>query len=199
MEKEIYIRLRSGEKESELSLKQVSEEYQLALMYGVFKFFDLNVDFKEIREVYHRSGKAYKDFFDKVDNIEKSSQVDSSTKVDSKEYAEALRKQNKTTPPEQSSTEHYVTGVKYDNLNRPLYRCRYKCSDCSTERNHYIKPGTRTIRCYGCQKVLVVKPATSFGEPEKGKDPNSYRDSNGNFYIAGEFQADTKTLADKKG
>jgi hypothetical protein len=195
MEKEVYIRLRSGDKESELNLKQVSAEHQLALMDGIFKFFDLDVDFKEISDIYHRSGKAYQEFFNEVDNIEKPIK-DTPKKVDPEEYAASLQKQEAIQ--QQSVPDHFVTGIKYDRLNRPLYKCRYKCSDCATERNHYIKIGTKNIRCYGCQRILKVKPATAFGEPEKEKDPNMYRDSNGNFYIAGNFEPDVKTFADKE-
>lgn len=221
--KEIYIRLRDGEKESELKMNHIEDEHKLSVIDGLFKFFDVEVDFKDLADIYHRSGKAYQDFYDNIDS--ETDYNDEKPKVDTEQWAATLKeelessqaKKSKETliensnkdhqstepikaAPHLNSNDHFLTGIKYDSLGKPLYRCRYKCPDkqCEHESNHYVKIGTQHVRCWQCQRMLKVKPATSFGEPDKEKNPDMYRDDNGNFYIAGSFEMSAKTLADKE-
>jgi DNA-directed RNA polymerase subunit RPC12/RpoP len=226
MSKEIYIKLKDGEKESEMKMVDVEPQHQLALMDGVFRFFDLDIDFKEMADVYHRSGKAYKEFFDGMDT-EEAGQKDEKTIVNSKEKvkpksnvtAEQFEAAYQEKPaveetkqvasnkveskvegyhPEYEFTNdnYYATGIKYDSLNRPLYRVRYKCPRCKDESNKYVKSGTKEVQCWQCSKKMDVRPATVHGAPQKEKDPNLFRDQNGNFYIAGSFEQDVTTMSD---
>ncbi|UOE58033.1 hypothetical protein [Cytobacillus oceanisediminis] len=230
MSKEVYIRLRDGDKESEMKVDSINPEHQLALMDGVFKFFNLDVDFKELADIYHRSGKAYKEFYEHMDSesdyhkeIEKEPRraVAKTASGLTKEKFEAAYKDsaedeelpdNQEQPKEleeesepvngfhsaydPKNTHYFETGIKFDSLNKPLYKCRYRCPSCNDESNHYIKKGTQHVRCWKCQRMLKVNPATVHGEPDKSKNPEMYRDQFGNFYIAGAFVPDVKTLAE---
>ncbi|MCA1066100.1 hypothetical protein QTG56_25575 (plasmid) [Rossellomorea sp. AcN35-11] len=224
MTKEVYIKLKDGEKESEMKLMDVEPQHQLALMDGVFRFFDLDVDFKEMAEVYRRSGKAYKEFFNEMDSHsdyehdgshkEKNSQK---TKVTAEEFTAAYEEKNNeseviqpASSPEESVVEGYhpdyqfsdnnyfETGIKYDSLNRPMYRCRYKCPKCKSESNKYIRVGTKDVRCWQCNNVMKTRPATPHGVPQKKQSPNLYRDQNGNFYIAGDFDQSVITMSESE-
>lgn len=212
MTKEVYIRFKDGEKESELKLESINSEHQLALMDGVFKFFNLDVDFKELATIYHRSGKAYQEFFEKMDANTDYKEELTEPKVNTEQYATALKEtvietekakvvEHKTINGYHPSydlknTDYFTTGIKYDSLGKPLYKCRYKCPQCNDESNHYVKTATQHVRCWKCQRMLKVQPATVHGEPEKANNPEIYRDTNGNFYVAGSFEIEIKTLAD---
>jgi hypothetical protein len=189
MTKEVYIRLKDGEKEAELKIEVIEPEHQLSMIDGMLRFFDVQVDFKELSDIYRRSGKAYQEFYEKIDSDknyeDEKPEEKPAEKIDSEKYAEELKIQN----------DHYVTGMKYDLLNNPLYRCRYKCT-CGAESNHYVRVGTKYIHCYTCNRALKVKPATTFGEVEHGKNPELYRDNKGNFYVAGRFEQEVKTPDD---
>jgi hypothetical protein len=168
--KSIHIKIKDGEKESELFLDHIDEEHKLSLVDGFFKFFNINVDFKELADIYKKSAKAYDDFFKELE-----SDVDyknETTTVDSNEYAETLKE-----------LDYVDTGIKYDTLNKPKYKCRYKCT-CGKEANHYIWIGTTYVKCWDCNSELKVYPATVKGEVQKD-NPADYRDPKGNYYIAG--------------
>jgi hypothetical protein len=168
--KSIHIKIKDGEKESELVLDHIDEEHKLSLVDGFFKFFDINVDFKELADIYKKSAKAYDDFFKKMDNA--ANYKDEKTTVDSNVYAETLKQE-----------DYMDTGIKYDALNQPKYKCRYKCT-CGKEANHYIRTGTTKVRCWECNSELKIYPATLNGEVQKD-NPEDYRDPKGNYYIAG--------------
>jgi hypothetical protein len=211
MSKEIYMRIRDGEKESEIKLPNLDPQHQLALIDGVFKFFDLDVDFMEMAEIYNRSGKAYKEFFNEIDSksnyteeivkVPRKAKTKIDQKITSDQYEATYNEIRVSEIPENNlplnngyhpryefnNDNYYVTGIKYNSLNNPIYKCRYKCPQCKKESNRYIKKGTKHIRCWQCQRILKVQPATIYGEPSKEKDPESYRDEKGNFYIAGSF------------
>lgn len=226
MKKEIYIRFKDGEKESELRIDNLDAEHQLALVDGVFKFFDIDVDFKEMAYISLNSRNAYKEFFDnqepEVDYKEDilAENPNPLRKMDTEQYAEAVKetvnilsvedKPTATIKPDKKdesyipgfhhsydpmNTDYFTTGLKYDSLGRPQYKCRYKCPNCNDESNHYIKTDTKHVRCWKCQRMLKVKPATVHGIPEKDKDPELYRDSNGNFFMGGAFEMDVRTLS----
>jgi hypothetical protein len=216
MTKQIFIRLKDGEKESELKMDAFASEHQLAVIDGLFKFFDVHVDFKELADVYMRSGEAYKSFFEKMDsdvpyNNEQSKEkrvgTAKITKVDAEQYENALKETETATETNSAifgyhssydplNNDYYVTGIKYDSTGKPQYKCRYKCPACHNESNHYIRPGIPQVKCWECNRLLKVKPSTIHGEPDKSKSPELYRDQKGNFFIAGAFEPDVKTLAD---
>jgi hypothetical protein len=217
MSKEIYMRIKEGKKEFEIKLPLLDPQHQLALIDGVFKFFDLDVDFMEMAEVYNRSGKAYKEFFNELDSKYKYTEEivkvprKAKTKIDQKNASDQYKATyNKVKVSEMhkdnlalingyhpkyefNNEKYYATGVKYNSLNNPIYKCRYKCPQCRKESNQYIKKDTNHIRCWRCQRVLKVQPATLQGEPAKEKDPEIYRDNKGNFYIAGSFNNNGST------
>lgn len=196
--KEVYIRIKDGEKESELKINDIDPAHHLAFLDGLFQFFDVTVDFKHLSEVYRRSGEAYKDFYDSLDTkANYAEEKPPAKKVDAEAFSKNLQA-IVGTEPDAPSEDHFVTGIKYNSLKEPTYRCRYKCPSCKHESNHYIKPTIVHVKCYNCKRMLKVRPATTFGKPEEGKNPETYRDGNGNFFIAGSFERDTKTLADKE-
>ncbi|KAA6447005.1 hypothetical protein [Bacillus swezeyi] len=222
--KEVYIRMRNGNKETELRLSNICPEHQLAMIDGMFKFFELDVDFKEMADIYNRSAKAYQEFFAQLDSEEngtKTDQIKMKHHDPKSEYNSIPpRKENikkivdkhvtgpsKVSKPNSNdsnsfirtsdySNDYFITGVKLSRNKEVLYRCRYKC-DCGDESNHYIKIGTMSVPCWKCSKRLEVSPATQFGEPEEGKNREMYRDSYGNFYIAGKFERNVLTLSDR--
>lgn len=164
--KEVTIHFRKGEQEAKMKLSQVNAENQLALIDGVFKFFDIHVDFKEMAAIYQRSGKAYADFFNQLDSEESSDK-----KVETTEEELAT----------QENQNYMTTGIKIINGEKH-YKCRYKCPKCGKIANRYIKENERAVECYDCYAKMFVRQACSEGK----LIPDSY----GNFFIAGDLVTD---------
>ena len=188
-QKELYIRLKDGEKESELRLTEIAEEHKLPLIDGFFKFFNINVDFKEMAETYVAVGASYRDFYKNAKSVEFAEtnesfkeepqeetpakpvepEIDVSALADSKNYLH-------------SDDDHYKTGIK-TKFGVNHYRCHYICPNCSNRGNHYIKKDLRLVSCHDCQQQMVVKPASPNGFPET--------DEFTNFFVAGNFPLTT--------
>ena len=207
MTKEIYIRFRDGEKEAELQMNSIDKEHQLSVVDGLLKFFDINVDFKGLSDIYHRSAKAYKDFYEEIDtnsDYKDEKLEEEKEPINVEDYVENLKSHNEEIAENKhaltsynSEPEYFTTGIKHDTINQPLYKCRYKCK-CGHEGNHYIKIGSKTVYCWqrNCGRTMKVRPATTFGEVQKDKNPELFRDSKGNFFVAGDFEPEIITLDD---
>lgn len=81
---------------------------------------------------------------------------------------------------EVSDNDYFHTGIKYDDFNRPKYRCAYECPKCGASGRHYIPMHISRVSCHQCNTPLVVDSATELG---KGTT-DEHRDSNGNFLFA---------------
>lgn len=75
-----------------------------------------------------------------------------------------------------NAPEWVHTGIKMKH-GVPHYRCRYKCTKCTAQSNHYIPMGVSQVDCHKCQTSLVVTKAIRGASmiPDRFK----------NFYVAG--------------
>lgn len=81
---------------------------------------------------------------------------------------------------QECDTEFYHTGIKYDDHNRPKYRCGYSCPKCGETGRHYIPFHVTRVSCHKCNTPLVVEPATKKGMGTT----DEHRDEHGNYTIA---------------
>jgi hypothetical protein len=196
---EVYIRFVEEGKEAELRLSNIDNQHKLAIIQGLFQFFNIEVDLEEMAKLYNRTAKAYRDFFNQLETCEpdeKESKKELQYNFNPSEY-ETLSNNNDNINESKNQEEipdYYVTGIKYRN-NEPHYKCRYICP-CGNEGNHYVPINTVFVNCHTCGKQLKISPATQFGWVQKDKNPEIYRDEFGNFFVAGEFKRSIKTLAD---
>jgi DNA-directed RNA polymerase subunit RPC12/RpoP len=181
-QKEIFIRFKEGEREAEMSFSDTQPEYQLALIDGIFKFFDINVDFKQMAEVDIRTRQAYQDFFLRTNttSFTETNEVPPKKAVTEIEQTieEVAAGYQEGTPIKDETPDYYVTGIKEKN-GKQFYRCRFVCPKCKKKANNYILPTDRYTECHECYHRMTVKSAA---------DRPLERDVYGNFYIAGDFQ-----------
>lgn len=176
--KELYLRMRNGEKESELTIPAFNGDNQLAIIQGVFSFFDVDVNFKEMAEIDIRTRQAYASFYKQGET--EFTEIGEDVKL-SEPQVKFTQKVNGVEVQEQHEEkrevlDHHTLGYKIKNGEK-MYRCRYTCQSCGHRTNIYIKESERWISCYSCNKNLKVLPATT--------QPFPARDSFGNFFIAG--------------
>lgn len=191
--KEIFIRFKQGDKEAEMALDNLHPENQLALMDGLFKFFDVDVAFKELVEVSLRTRKAYLDFYKETNTTaftETNEQIEEPVVEEPEgkvaEIKEELKKQaedsaNWETSTDQKEESHWYTGIKVKN-GVEHFKLHYRCPTCMKASNVYIKKNDRYVHCYDCNTKMMVKPATT---EELG------RDVYGNYFIAGNLDPQT--------
>jgi DNA-directed RNA polymerase subunit RPC12/RpoP len=181
-QKEIFIRFKEGEREAEMSFSDTQPEYQLALIDGIFKFFDINVNFKEMAEVDIRTRQAYQEFFlrsNTTNFTETNEEVPKKAVADIEQTIEEVAAAYQEVVPLQDETpDFYVTGIK-ERSGKKFYRCRYKCPKCHKSANSYVSETDRYAECHDCYHRMHIKPAT---------DEPLGRDIHGNFFVAGDFQ-----------
>lgn len=186
--------MKDGEKETELRIPSFDEKNQLAIIQGVFNFFDVPVDFKEMAEVDIKTRQAYASFYNSGPTefteigedigITKPTTEFSTKTEGTEEYKvqeiqpekEMIQEEKKEEEKEKQEDDYFITGIKTIG-GKERYRCRYTCPKCDHRANHYILPNEKTLYCYECKKKMIVKTAT----PE----PFPTQDAFGNFFIAG--------------
>ncbi len=181
----MYLKLKNGDKELEINLS--GPVNQLQIIDGMFRFFDINIDYKEITDFYSAVGKAYADF-----HVENPPMLENSeAKEETKYYGEPKKEDFQITV-----HDYKLTGIKDAQSDSPRYKTRYRCN-CGEQGNHYIYENSPTVACHRCKERLTVKCATVHGHPSENKNNIELcRDSYGNFYIAGLQERDVQTLAD---
>ena len=199
--------MRDGEKHSEVTLTDIEEQYKLAVIDGMFKFFDVDVNFKEMADTYLKVAKSYKDFYENVEtpNLTESNEpVEAIVLTEEKEQTEdvpdfssfakrtgtvkknaeedeikqAAWNWSKDTPSPEPINDHYKTGIKIKNGVK-YYRCHYVCEKCGNRGNHYILEKDPSITCHDCGIRMRVRSATAKGFP--------HVDIFTNFFIACAF------------
>lgn len=198
--KELYLMMKNGEKQTELRIPSFDEQNQLAVIQGVFNFFDVPVDFKEMAEVDIKTRRAYASFYnDRPTELTEIGEdialtkptTEFSTKTEGTEEeliqeeehlqeAYIIKEEEKyIEEPEEKQEEendYLITGIKIIG-GKKRYRCRYTCPKCDHRSNHYVLENEKTLYCYNCKKKMVVKTATP--------KPFPTQDTYGNFFIAG--------------
>lgn len=186
--KELTVRFKEGEKEAELNIVDFNADNQLALLDGMFKFFDIDVAFKELAQISIHTRQAYQDFFEKTNEInwtetneepaaEPETNVDINTIITNPELVKQAEITENWTPATEKEETHWYTGIKVKG-GVEHYRLHYKCPSCGKSGNQYIEKTERRVGCYDCRTKMNVRPATS---EELG------RDEFGNFFVAGDF------------
>lgn len=185
--KEMYIRFKDGNKEVELNLVDFQPENQLAVLDGVFKFFEIDIAFKEIAEISLHTRKAYLDFYNGTTTTEwtetneepiiEAPIVEETITPKPESIKQAEVPANWTVEATVKEEEYWFTGIKKKaGINH--YRLHYKCPSCLGVGNIYIKKEDRSCYCRDCRTQMMVRPAST---EELGKD------SYGNFFIAGNY------------
>ncbi|MNW32230.1 hypothetical protein D3C74_91700 [compost metagenome] len=181
--KEIYIHLKDGEKEAELKLSDAEEWERLALVQTLLDFFHIDSNFKDMADIYFKTSDQFKEFLTAVSPSEKYDHSDTQVNLEfpvSEYLHPPARSDEHSISPD---TAFYQTGIK-DTIYGLKYKCRCHCT-CGYKSNHYIVPIMKTVFCYQCRIPHDVYPATSKGIVFKGANPEDFRDSFGNFFIAG--------------
>jgi hypothetical protein len=195
--RELHLRFKDGDKEAELSMNDVDQHSKLAMIDGIFQFLDIGINLKEMSETYIKIGQAYKTFYDPIEP-EYNEAIKKIPKKKEEDPKPKVKKENDIKDTFKNYPDHYVTGIKYDDNEAPLYKVRYKCPECLNQSNKYIKPRTNKIKSHCCDKLMDVSPATTHGDPKEGVNPELYRDSYGNFYVAGLQEKEIITMNDKE-
>lgn len=174
--RELTITMSDGDKKAEFKTNNFKQEHQLAVIDGLFKFFDIEVDFKEMIDTYDKSGKAFQEFYSGKKEVELTEVNESHIVKDSKikKYEIEI---NEVKEDSKETSEHTNTRTQG---NVTTYKCHYICPSCGKRANKYIKKYDRTVNCYDCLKEMPVKPAI--------KNGNLEQDDFGNYFIAGEFK-----------
>lgn len=187
--KEISIHFKKGDQEAEMTFSDIDPEYQIALIDGIFKFFDLDVNFKELAEVHIKTRKAYQEFYEKTKVTSFTETNEQDTELPAEEADKGFEEVKKgfeevaasgynwQNPTAEPAPDHYATGIK-EKHGKYYYRCRYKCPTCSKLANHYVLATDSQVACFDCKTKMHIHTAT--GSPLA-------RDSQGNFFIAGDF------------
>lgn len=181
-QKELYLMMKDGEKETELRIPSFDSHNQLAIIQGVFNFFEVPVDFKEMAEVDIKTRQAYASFyngrpteFTEIGEDVKLAKPTTEFSIKTEGTEEELIQEEKEKI-EEEENDHLVTGIKYIG-GKKRYRCRYTCPKCDHRSNHYVSENEKTLYCYECKKQMNIQTAT----PE----PFPTQDTYGNFFIAG--------------
>lgn len=177
--KELSITMSDGDKKTEFKTNNFNPEHQLAVIDGLFKFFDIHVDFKEMIDVYNKTGKAYQEFYGKKKDVELT---EVNEPKEQKVINPILKEQY-----EAALNEISVEQLTFSNTRQingvTTYQCHYICPSCRHRANRYIKKFDRTVLCHKCYKTMQVESATHNGNLEQ--------DIFGNYFIAGEFKRRT--------
>ena len=164
-EKELYMMMQSGEQKTEFRSSDFNPEHQLAVLDGLFKFFDIDVNFRDMIATYNKTGKAYREFYGELETPTLT------------EVNEPVEVKIEVEEPAIERPVFTNTKLKADVLT---YKCHYICPTCKKRANKYIGKYERTINCHDCFKLMPVQTATENGDLEQ--------DVFGNFFIAGEFR-----------
>ncbi|GED72591.1 hypothetical protein BRE01_62930 [Brevibacillus reuszeri] len=173
-------------KEAELEIKETDNLSKLVIIQNVFNLFGIEKDILDQTREFEKIGKAYSQFFEKVESLEVSAEVNEivhksddikNKMIEGFSNAEELKQVYRAT---EDVPEFVLTGIKIDSDGRKRYRCRYHCVICNNKATHYIFEGSVDVRCHSCRVTMPVKSAHPEGFPKQ--------DTHGNFYRAGEYQ-----------
>lgn len=180
-QKELSITMSDGDKKTEFKTNNFNPEHQLAVIDGLFKFFDIKVNFVEMVHVYNKTGKAYQEFYGEMKKTELT-EVNEPKQVVVKN--ETFAKQYEASLTDKANSDDAIERPIFSNTKIKggitTYKCHYICPRCKTRTNTYIKPSERHINCRECYTLMPVQTATENGNLEQ--------DRFGNFFIAGEFK-----------
>lgn len=172
--KELSITLFDGEKKAEFTTNNFNPKYQIAVMDGLFKFFDIDVNFEEMIRIYHKTGKSYQEFYgDKKEvaltEVNEKIKVAKPTEF-TEQYKNALTKEEEKPVFTNTKVRNGVT----------IYKCHYICPRCGNRGNKYVGEFEKTMNCHDCLQLMAVSTAV--------EDKPLEQDRFGNFFIAGEFK-----------
>jgi hypothetical protein len=171
-------------KEAEIELKETDNLSKLVIIQNVFNLFGIDKDILEQTREFEKIGKAYSNFFEKMEQVAEKSipNVHNHEEIKEKmieglQETEELKEVYKAVD---DQPEWVRTGIKIDPDGRKRYRCRYHCVICNYRETHYIFEASTEIKCHSCRMPMPVKAAHPDGFPAQ--------DTHGNFYRAGEYQ-----------
>ncbi|RXZ77929.1 hypothetical protein EBB07_28115 [Paenibacillaceae bacterium] len=180
---------------SEIELSEADNLSKLVIIQNVFKLFGVDNNIMDTVNTFNNAGKAYKSFFEKVKPIEPIEPVVKDNKIIATDLKESLIKNHEslknTYKSKDDSPDYYRTGIKVDSNSSPRYKLRYKCDKCHDNGIHYVYANSKFTWCHSCDHKLIVKPAIPkyHRTVVKQEEINeSYRDSLGNFFIAGNYR-----------
>lgn len=189
--KELHIIMTNGDKKSELRIQDFHSEFQLTLIDGMFKFFDINVNISEMINVYKKSGEAFKDFYEPINNRQLT---ETNEQIEVESATEALVTETDTSLLEEAYKTKKLSFEENPDIRTygkdVCYKCRYICPSCKNKGNRYILPTDAIIECHDCYRKMYVKTSTADGFP--------HQDRFGNYFIAGKFERDYLSMQKTK-
>lgn len=182
---DLFLKIQVGEKVSELEVKQVSKSSEAAVIEGLFKLLSVSSEKPNIQAVVEDSPLAAAELQDAYNRVDLSVAKEERQLVKEWKAIEPQEEEPEEETPyfdepqEEETPEYWVTGIKVNSEGKKKYKCRYWC-ECGSQSNHFVLPGTETIRCHECKSEIDVMPA-SFNFDGDGIP---LRDNFGNFYVA---------------
>lgn len=161
-------------KELDIELDGSTQLETLSIIASVFQLMGVQDSLSEMVDDYIKIGKAYRQFYSQVDNIEPSDKEP--LQLDLK-YPKGDSDSNDNVPAD-DRPDHYKSGIIEEDNEVKKYKCRLHCA-CGNNQNVYIEPDNKHVDCPICHKVHKVRNAKKEGFPA--------RDSWGNYFIAGAF------------
>lgn len=175
------VSLTVGEVSMKLDLQEVSELEKLVILNNVFKMMGVKDELSELVGDYIKIGKAYREFYSGIENVEPSDKKPLDLKLrypkkDEDEILTHVKKELDEHYPE-PYPDYYKSGIIEED-GKKKYKCRLHC-ECGNNQNLYVETHRKNIDCPNCHKVHQVRNAKNEGFPK--------RDSWGNYFIAGKF------------
>lgn len=172
-QKELTITLTDGNKKAKYRTNHFDSEQQLAVIDGLFKFFDVDIDFIQMVNTYKKTGKAYAEFYNETEVVEPAPPI------------EEVKEQYESALNELAATEEKVAYVPtFSNIRTQngstTYQCHYICPVCKNRGNKFVGKYERNVNCHKCLKLMPVQPALANGDLEQ--------DMHGNYFIAGDYK-----------
>lgn len=187
-DKELCIRLKDGDKEAELRISSSQDWERLALIQCFLDFFHIDSHFSDMADVYFKTSDRFKEYLESINPSEKVT-------YSLPDKLEVYYPVSEFTDPStffdtgvKQQQSYYLSGIR-ETPEGITYKCRYHCP-CGLKNNQYILPSVQHIFCFSCRATLDVYPASPLGVVNSEQNPEDFRDSFGNFFIAG-------TLVDK--
>jgi hypothetical protein len=157
MTKEIQIRLKNGNKETEITFPILDNVTPYIVLEGAFKFLDIDVDFGKTAEKHLRIQQMYSDFYatqplpSATETNENVSLAPIPEELIVAPQEEILKK---VTPfSEKTENEWFNIGIKIRN-GKKNYRVRYECTKCKHVGNHYATNTSFPISCHECRNKM---------------------------------------------
>jgi hypothetical protein len=197
---------------TELVIENPDDALKVLLIQNVFNLFGSNVDLSSILELLNKTGLAYKNLFEKLEQensdisdnkldikeirnqmieglLQQEDQIEANNfkdiDIDPDKIREAMLNHN--TSDLNNEDDYHQTGIKIRNGVK-VYKLHYECI-CGYKGNHTVPIVAKTVKCHRCSKEMKVKLAHPDSIiSEDGNENLLLKDMFGNLLRAGRFK-----------